>query len=129
VGSRKELSRRERQIMACVYRLGQASVAEVLAEIPDPPSYSAVRATMQILVRKDYLSCRQAGPRYVYQPTTSRQTAARQALRRMIDTFFDNSVERAMTAMLKISEAQLSDEELDRLGQLIDETRRRKEPP
>jgi predicted transcriptional regulator len=120
-----ELSRRERQIMDSVFRREEASVADVLADLPDPPSYSAVRASMQVLVRKGYLRSTRAGRKYVYVAAVSRRQATEHALRRVVRTFFDNSVARAMTALLDLSSQKLSDEELDRLARLIDEAKRR----
>jgi len=120
-----ELSRRERQIMDSVFRREEATVADVLADLPDPPSYSAVRASMQVLVRKGYLRSSRAGRRYVYVPAVSRRHATEHALRRVVRTFFDNSVARAMTALLDLSSRKLTDEELDRLARLIEEAKRR----
>ena len=120
-----DLSRRERQIMDSVFRRSQANVAEVLADLPDPPTYSAVRASMQVLVRKGYLRASRVGRKYVYVPTFSRRKATDHALRRVVRTFFDNSVARAMTALLDLSSQKLSDDELDRLARLIEEAKRR----
>ena len=83
------LSRRERQIMDIVYEAGQASAADVLDRLPDPPSYSAVRAMLRVLEEKGHLRHKQDGPRYVYLPTVSRDEARRSALRRLLRTFFD----------------------------------------
>ncbi len=110
--------------MDAVYRLGQSTVAEVLDELPDPPSYSSVRALMNILEQKGHLTHRSDGPRYVYRPTRPRHAAARSALRRMLDTFYDGSVERAVAALLNANQSDLSDDELKRLGELIDRARK-----
>lgn len=118
------LSRRERQIMDIVYRLEQATAADVVEALPDPPSYSAVRATLRILEEKGHLEHRQDGPRYVFFPTVSRERARRSALKQMIRTFFDGSTEQAMAALLDISASRMSQEELDRLGELIDHAKR-----
>lgn len=117
------LSRRERQIMDVVYRLGEASVAEVRDEIPDAPSYSAVRALMGVLEEKGELTHEREGPRYVYRPTTPRSEARMSALERVLSTFFEGSPSEAMAALMDLSE-DLSDEELDRLEDMIRDARR-----
>ena len=118
------LSRRERQIMDIIYQRGEGSVAAVLKDLPDPPSYSAVRAMLRILEDKGVLSHRKEGPRYIYSPTLPRQRAARSALRRVLQTFFDGSTEHAVAALLDISESELSDAELRRLAALIEQARK-----
>jgi predicted transcriptional regulator len=118
-----QLSRRERQIMDVVYRLGKASVSDVLDRLPDPPSYSAVRALMRILEEKGHLSHEQDGPRYVYLPTVPRDAAQASALSHMVRTFFGGSAEAAVAALLELPENGLSSGELDRLSRLIDEAR------
>ncbi len=117
------LSRRERQIMDIIYARGSASVEEVLQAIPDRPSYSAVRALMRILEQKGHLRHRCEGKKYVFLPTRSRQSAARAAVARLLQTFFDGSAERAVAAMLASQDARPSDEELERLAQLIERVR------
>ena len=117
------LSRRERQIMDIVYRHGDVTVASVLDELPDPPSYSAVRAMLRVLEEKGHLKHRQEGPRYVYSPTVPREDARQSALRRLLETFFDDSTEQAVAALLDLSAADLSKAELDRLQELIEEAR------
>jgi predicted transcriptional regulator len=119
-----DLSRRERQIVDALYKLGRASAAEVRAELPDPPSYSAVRALLRILEDKGHVRHEQDGPRYVYAPTVTRDSAKRSAMRHMLQTFFDGSASQAMSALLDVSSSRLSDSELDRLEQLIDQARR-----
>ena len=118
------LSRRERQIMDAVFRLGEASVADVRDALPDPPSYSAVRALMRVLTKKGELAHRSDGPRYVYRPTTSREEARAGALERLLSTFFDGSPSKAMTALMDLSGDDLSDEELEELEQLVRDARR-----
>ncbi len=118
------LSRRERQIMDVVHRLGSATVSDVLKDLPDPPSYSAVRATMRLLEERGHLKHKQDGPRYVYFPTQSRDKARRSALRHLLQTFFDDSTEHAVAALLDMSAQELSDERLDRLTQLIEDVRK-----
>jgi predicted transcriptional regulator len=119
-----DLSRRERQIMDAIYRLGDATVSDVMAEMPDPPSYSAVRAMIGKLEAKGYLEHRQEGPRYLYLATVPRQEARESALERLVRTFFDGSAERAVTALLDRSAGEMSDEELDRLSTLIQDARK-----
>lgn len=119
-----ELSRRERQIIDILYSQGQATAAEVQAELPDPPSYSAVRAMLRILEEKGHVRHEQDGPRYIYRPTLARDSAKRSALRHMLQTFFDGSAEQAISALLDDSSARLSDAELDRLARIIDQARR-----
>ena len=118
-----ELSRRERQIMSVVHRLGRATAAEVLAEMPEPPSYSAVRAMLRILEDKGQLKHEQAGPRYVYSTTMPVARAGRSALRDVVATFFAGSAEEAVATLIDMNERKLSGEELDRLADLIDRAR------
>jgi len=118
-GADLDLSRRERQIMEAVYRLGSATVSEVMIELPDPPSYSAVRAMLGKLEAKGYLQHRQDGPRYLYLATVPHQEAQDSALERLVRTFFDGSAEKAVTALLDKSAVEMSGEELDRLSVLI----------
>src|SRR5687768_7581284 len=119
-----DLSRRERQIVDILYAQGRATAAEVLAALPDPPSYSAVRAMLRILEDKGHVRHEQDGPRYVYLPTVARDNAKRSALRHMLRTFFDGSTEQAISALLDESSTRLSDRELDRLARMIDQARR-----
>ena len=121
--SRPELSRRERQIMDAVFAHGEASVEEVRERIADPPSYSAVRATMSVLVDKGWLAFRKEGRRYLYRPVVSKQSARRSALRKVVDTFFDGSAEDAMAALLDLRPAKLEDADLDRLADMIERAR------
>lgn len=121
---RPQLSRRERQIMDAIYRLGRATAQEVQDNIPDPPSYSAVRALLRVLEEKGHVRHRQDGPRYVYLPTVPREKARGSALQQVVRTFFDGSAEDAMAALLDLSTDELSDAELDRLQELIDRARK-----
>ena len=120
-----DLGRRERQIMDVIYRLGRASVQEVIVQLPDPPSYSAVRAMMGKLEEKGHLTHEADGPRYVYFPVHAREEATRSALRRMLRTFFDGSPSKAVAAVLDVSGRSLTREELDELAGLIEDARRR----
>ena len=119
-----DLSRRERQIVDILYARGQATAAEVQAELPDPPSYSAVRAMLRILEEKGHVRHEQDGPRYIYLPTLARDRAKHSALRHVVHTFFNGSAEQALSALLDESDTRLSDQELDRLAKLIDRARR-----
>jgi predicted transcriptional regulator len=118
------LSRRERQIMEVVYALGRATAAEVREALPDPPSYSAVRAMLRILEDKGHLSHESDGPRFVFQPTVPRDQARRTALRRLVTTFFGGSPESAVAALLDLDDEGLDAEALERLADRIDEARR-----
>jgi BlaI family transcriptional regulator, penicillinase repressor len=120
----RNLSRRERQILDILYQRGQATAAEVLADLPEPPSYSAVRALLRILEEKGHARHEQDGPRYVYRPTVALENAKRSALRHLVQTFFDGSAEQAISALLDGSSTKLSASELDRLSRLIETARR-----
>jgi len=114
------LSRRERQIMDIIYQRGQATAAEVQESLPDPPSYSAVRAMLRLLDEKGYLKHEQDGPRYLFKPTLAREKARKSAMKQMLETFFDGSTEQAVAALLNLSKSKLGKEELDRLSQMIE---------
>ena len=118
------LSRRERQIMDVIYRLGRATVAAVLSELPDPPGYSAVRAMLRVLEDKGHLRHEEQGARYVFLPTVPREKARRSALKQLVRTFFDGSTEQAVAALLDLSAAKLTSDELNRLSKLIDQARK-----
>ena len=122
--SPQNLSRRERQIMDIIYRRGKATAADVRADLPDPPSYSAVRAMLRILEEKGHLRHEQQGPRYLFRPTVARDRARQSALKQLLSTFFEGSTEQAVAALLDLSAAQLSDAELDRLTGLIEQARK-----
>lgn len=113
------LTRRERQILDILYRRGQASVAEVLAELDSAPSYSAVRGLLRVMVEKGYLEQRQDGPRYLYSPSVRRSQAGRSAVKRILETFFAGSPERMVAALLDVSAQEMSGEQMDRLSKLI----------
>jgi predicted transcriptional regulator len=116
------LSRRERQIMDVLYARGSATAAEVREALPDPPSYSAVRALLRILEEKGHARHEQQGPRYVYLPQVSRERARKSALKRLVATFFEGSAAQAAAAL--IGTERLSKAELARLSSLIDKARR-----
>jgi BlaI family transcriptional regulator, penicillinase repressor len=118
------LSRRERQIMDVLHAKESATAAEVRTLLPDPPSYSAVRALLRILEEKGYARHREDGTRYVYVPRVSKQAASRSALKRVVTTFFQGSVTQAMAALLEKADTELSDAELDELEQIIRQARK-----
>jgi BlaI family penicillinase repressor len=118
------LSRRERQIMDILYRSGRATAAEIHEALPDRPSYSAVRAKLRVLEEKGHVRHEEQALRYVYLPLVSRDRARQSALRHMVETFFDNSAEQAITALLDLKTAALSRDKLDRLSELIDKARK-----
>ena len=117
------LSRRERQIMDVIYRRERASAADVLADLPDPPSYSTVRALLRILEDKGHLAHVEDGPRYVFLPTHPRQSAARAAISQVIQTFFAGSVESAVATMLSSEELRMGDDDFARLELLIQQAK------
>ena len=117
------LSRRERQIMDVIYRRGRATAAEVLAEIPEPPSYSAVRALLRLLEEKGHVRHEQDGPRYMFLPVVNRDRARRSALTHVVRTFFDGSATDAVAALLD-GERPIDRTELDRLALMIDQARK-----
>lgn len=119
------LTRRERQIMDSLYARGEATVSEVLDDLPDAPSYSAVRAMLRKLEEKGHLTHDARGARYVYRPTVPREAAQETALRRLVRTFFEGSPSKVVAALLDSSSAQLTDDELDELSELIEQARRR----
>src|SRR5215469_646859 len=119
------LSRRERQIMDILHASGSATAAEVRAALPDPPSYSAVRALLRILEEKQHVRHRQEGARYVYLPRASKESASRSALRRVVATFFQGSVKQAMAALLENADTELSDSDLNKLQQIIKQAQKK----
>src|SRR5581483_4721283 len=123
--SDEQLSRRERQIMDVVYAHGEASAADVHAGLADPPSYTAVRTLLRILEDKGHLRHRQEGAKYVYRPSRPRGDAGLSALQRVLRTFFDGSLEKAVAAHLGDAAADLPPEELARLADLINQARKK----
>jgi BlaI family penicillinase repressor len=119
-----DLGKRERQIVESVYRLGEASVAEVLQELTDPPSYSSVRAMLGQLVEKGVLKYRQDGKRYLYRPAVPKEKARRSALRGLLWTFFAGEPLDAMAALLDVSAKELTDEDLQRMKRLIEQAQK-----
>ena len=120
------LGKRERQIMNVLYSRGSASVADVLEALPDPPSYSSVRAMLRYLEDKGYVRHEEAGPRYVYSPTAAKAEVSKSALGHVVRTFFDGSVSSAVAALIEAD--PLSPDEYERLSQLLDDAARKEGP-
>lgn len=120
MGKERDLSRRERQIMDLLFRKGRATAAEVMGGIPDAPSYSAVRALLRILEQKGHVRHEEEGRAYVYMPLARRDAVRQSALSHLLKTFFDNSAEQAVAALLAIKGEKMSDAELDRMSHLIE---------
>lgn len=120
----QDLAKRERQILEIVYSLGQASAADVLERLPDSPGYSTVRKLLSILEEKGHVKHIEQDRRYVYLPTRSRKEARRSSLKHLMDSLFDSSAESVVSALLDISDAKLSDDDLRSLAQLIEQRRR-----
>jgi predicted transcriptional regulator len=120
----EHLSRRERQIMDVLYERGRASAAEVLEAMPDPPSYSAVRAMLRVLEEKGHAIHEQDGARYIYAPAVPREAARESALKRLVQTFFGGSAEQAVAALIDMSREELDDEQLRRMSRLIAQARK-----
>jgi predicted transcriptional regulator len=121
----RPLTRREREIMDVVYRLGRASAQDVLDNLEEPPSYSAVRALLRLLEEHGHVHHTADAGRYVYTPAVPRNTARRRALDHLISTFFDGSVEQTVATLVETSKDKLSRAELDRLAELVDRARKR----
>jgi len=115
----KPLTRREREIMDILYRLGRATAHEVLENLAEPPSYSAVRALLRLLEERSHVRHVQEGTRYVYIPAVPRGDARRRALAHVVSTFFGGSVEQAVMTLVESSKTKLSTEELDRLADVV----------
>lgn len=110
--------------MDVLHARGQATAAEVLAALPDPPSYSAVRALLRILEEKGHVKHHRDGARYVYLPRASKEAASKSALKRVVSTFFQGSVTQAMAALLENSDTQISDSDLEKLQQIIKQAKK-----
>ena len=118
------LSRRERQIMDIIFRRGRATAAEVMEELPGNPSYSTVRTQPRVLEEKGHVRHQEDGLKYVYLPVMARHTARKSALRHLIETFFEGSAEKAVAALLGGEGSKLSEDELNRIAELVDRTRK-----
>jgi len=115
----QKLSRRERQIMDVLYERGRATAAEILAALPDPPSYSSIRALIKVLEDKGHVKHQEDGPRYVFTPSVPRSKARRNAVKHLLQTFFDDSAAEAVASLLGLSAGKLKPEELDKIEDLI----------
>ena len=113
------LSRRERQVMDILHRRGEATVAEIMEELPDPPTYSAVRSVLRILGEKDLIRYKEDGPRYVYYPAQDTETARADMLAQVVRTYFGGAPEQAVTALLRMSDVDMSDSDVERLRERI----------
>jgi len=122
-----ELGKRERQVFETVMELSEASVNEVLEKLEDPPSYSAVRATLNFLVEKNWLKSRQVGAKYVYRSAAGKEKTRRSAAERLLSTFFGGSASEAVAALLDVSSGKLSDEELQDMAAMIQRAREEKQ--
>jgi predicted transcriptional regulator len=120
----ESLSRRERQVMNILFRRGEATVAEVMGDLADPPTYSAVRSVLRILAGKGLVTHREDGPRYVYLPAVNTERAGSEALLQVVKTFFEGRAEQAVTALLELSDADVDDSDLERIRQRIQAARR-----
>ena len=119
-----DLSKRERQIMQVIYKHSTASVSEVLREIPSPPTYSAIRSIMNILVDKGLLKRTKKGKKYLYSPTVSQKKAMHSEVKQLISTYFKGSLENAVTALIEIHGDDLGDEDFQRLMDIIEKARK-----
>lgn len=119
-----DLSKRERQVMAIIYSRKKASVKDVLKDIPNPPTYSGVRSVLNILKDKGFIKYNKHGKKYVYSPTISRKVATSSAIKQLLTTYFDNSLEKAVTTMLEMHNDDLTDEDFERLSRIIERARK-----
>ena len=115
----EDLTRRERQVMDILHRRGESTVAEIMAELPDPPTYSAVRSILRILGEKQLIAFREDGPRYVYFPSAPTEQAQAEVLDHVVRTYFAGSTEQAVTALLRLADTALSETELQALRERI----------
>jgi BlaI family transcriptional regulator, penicillinase repressor len=113
------LSRRERQVMDILHRRGEATVAEIMGDLPDPPTYSAVRSVLRILGEKELIRYKEDGPRYVYYPAQDTEAARDDVLAHVVRTYFAGSPEQAVTALLRMSDVEMSDDDVARLRERI----------
>ncbi len=120
------LSRRERQIMDIVYRLGESSVYDVLNSLSDPPGYNSIRVTLNILENKGHLTHRKEGQRYIYAPVELPDKAGRTALKHLVSTFFENSTTNVLSTLLDITASNLTDRELEELSLMIENAKKDK---
>ncbi|HYM23642.1 MAG TPA: BlaI/MecI/CopY family transcriptional regulator [Vicinamibacterales bacterium] len=127
MATHRDLTRRERQIMDILYRLGRATAADVMGELSGEPNYSTVRTQLRVLEEKGHVRHEEEGLRYVYSPALPRTTARKSALRHLVDTFFDGSAEKTVAALIGGDASKLSREELDRIAALVSKLKDSKE--
>jgi BlaI family penicillinase repressor len=120
----RTLSRRERQMMDILYQKGRATAGEIHEALPDPPSYSAVRAKLRVLEEKGHIRHEEEALRYVYLPVVARDSARRSALRHMVSTFFGGRLEETVAALLDISASNLSEQDLKRISELVEQAKK-----
>jgi BlaI family transcriptional regulator, penicillinase repressor len=120
------LTRRERQIMDILYRRGRATAAEVMEELSGDPHYSTVRTQLRVLEEKGHVRHEEVGLRYAYEPAVPRNSARKSAMRHLVETFFDGSAANAVAALLGGDGAKLSDEQLDRIEDIVKKSRARR---
>ena len=118
------LSRREREMMNIIFARGQATATEVMEAMADPPSYSAVRATLRILEQKGHLKHQHDGTRYVYLPTLNREKVRLSALDQLLTTFFDGSAANVVATLIEKQRGNMTGDELDRLSSLIEQAKK-----
>jgi predicted transcriptional regulator len=118
-GAQGQLTKRERQIMDVLYRLGRATAAQIMERMPGAPGYSTIRTQLRVLETKGHVKHEEQGLRYIYMPTVPRHSAARSALRHLVDTFFDGSSAKAVAALLGGEASRVSDDDLERIAQLV----------
>ena len=123
--SHQNLTRRERQIMDILYRLGRGTAGEVMSDLPGDPSYSTVRAQLRVLEDKGHVRHEEQGLRYVYAPTVPRHEVRQSALKHLVDTFFEGSTQKVVAALLGSEGARISQEELERIAELVAKARKR----
>jgi len=119
------LSRREQQVMDILHRRREATVAEIMDDLPDPPTYSAVRSVLRILGERGLVRYKEDGPRYIYSPSIATEAAREDVLAHVVRTYFGGSPEQAVTALLRMSDADIGPQDLDRLRKTIDRARQR----
>ena len=122
--SRPGLSRREREIMDILYKVGRATAAEVMNELSGEPHYSTVRTQLRVLEGKGHVKHEEQGLRFIYSPTVPRSAVRQSALRHLIDTFYDGSTEKVVAALLGVEGSKLSPEQLDRIAGMVDKARK-----
>src|SRR5437867_6711127 len=122
--SHVNLTRRERQIMDILYRRSRATAGEVMTDLPGEPSYSTVRAQLRVLEEKGHVHHEEVGLRYVYLPTAQRHEVRQSALKHLVDTFFEGSTQKVVAALLGSEGARVSQEELDRIAELVEKARK-----